>query len=298
MRANIVELVRAQPPGLAREVQGTKEGRLRNVQTSLQTATFQHAAIEHRIVRRQEMSALHESAQLGPRFGECRRILHVAPGDAVDISEGEVLSRRPEEHDLAGNDFASFHAGHTDGTGGVAAAIRSFEIDGDEGAVGDIQRLNPVIHRHPPPSLRRKRQLLLIPIDFRVPGLAAHGDDVDAAVAVDVGTNQVFDRHTAVVYNLPGPLLALAVGTFIDPHAAPQCKFVAGLWIWVVADTDDQLIVAVAIEVGTPHAMAPAQLFVEDESLEQAILALFVGVNDDLVAVPRLDRGDELVAVL
>ena len=60
----------------------------------------------------------------------------------------------------------------------------------------------------------RARFLLpLIPVYPRVVRPPADGDDVRLAVAVQVGDRQVLDRHAAVIDDVPGPLLAVAVAS-------------------------------------------------------------------------------------
>src|SRR6516164_5679349 len=90
------------------------------------------------------------------------------------------------------------------------------------------------IQRRLAPSL-----LALIPINAQVVRLPAHGNDVDLAVAVEVGGGEVLDGHAAVIDNLPSPFLALAVGALVDTHAAALREFVARLRVGIVAHADD-----------------------------------------------------------
>src|SRR5262249_39516773 len=92
-------------------------------------------------------------------------------------------------------------------------------------------------------SLRRP-----VPVDAGVVGSAAHGHDVDAAVAVEVGRGEVLHRDAPLVDQETLPLRAGRVGGLVDAHAA----LLAGLVAEVVAHADDQLVLPVAIEVGTP----------------------------------------------
>src|SRR4051812_31334232 len=62
--------------------------------------------------------------------------------------------------------------------------------------------------------------LPLIPIYPRVVRPPADGDDVRLAVPVQVGDRQVLDRHPTVIDDVPGPLLAHAVGGLVDADAA------------------------------------------------------------------------------
>src|SRR5437660_2586573 len=126
--------------------------------------------------------------------------------------------------------------------------------------------------------------------------LPADGDDVDAPVAVEIGAHQVLHRHAAVVDDLAAPFRALVVRRLVDAHAAARGEFVALLRL--VAHADDQLVIAVAVEVGAEDGVAPAQLFVDDMAVPHRALRGRFGVDDDLVAVPGLDGGDEAFAVL
>src|SRR5262249_31284858 len=115
-------------------------------------------------------------------------------------------------------------------------------------------------------------------------------------VAVEVGGRQVLHRHAPLVDQVPLPLAGLRVHRAVDAHAAALARLVAQ----VVADADDQLVAAVAVEVGAPDGVAPAQALVQDVPVPGARRrpAFRRRVDDHLVAVPRLDRGDERGAVL
>src|SRR5262245_40501045 len=78
---------------------------------------------------------------------------------------------------------------------------------------------------------------LLVPMDANVYGRAPDGDDVDAAVAVQVGRREVLDRHAVRIDELPFPLFALTVATLIEPHTATDFERIGHLR--VVADADD-----------------------------------------------------------
>src|SRR5207249_577100 len=118
------------------------------------------------------------------------------------------------------------------------------------------------------------------------------GDDVDAAVAVEVGAGEVFDGDAAGIDDGPGPFGAGAVGGFVNADAAA----IAGFGVQIVADADDQLFVAVAVEVGAPDGVAPFQGVVEKMTLPELAGFARGRVGDDLVAVPRLNGGDVFVA--
>src|SRR5262249_53977015 len=122
----------------------------------------------------------------------------------------------------------------------------------------------------------------------------ADGDEVGPAVAVEVGDGQVFHRYPARIDVVALPLGPPFVQRLVDADAAALADFLAQ----VVAHADDQLVVAVAVEVGAPAGVAPFQLIVDDVPLPLLARRRRLGVDDDLVAVPRLDGGDELVAAL
>src|SRR5262249_10849227 len=86
----------------------------------------------------------------------------------------------------------------------------------------------------------------------------------------------------------------LAVRRLVDPHAAP----LAGLLTLVVAHADDQLLVAVAVEVGAPDRVAPLQPIVDNVAVPQLLRRVVRRrVDDHLVAVAWLDGGNVLAAL-
>ena len=111
-----------------------------------------------------------------------------------------------------------------------------------------------------------------IPVNADVAGLSADGDDVRAAVAVEIGDGQRFHGHAAVFDNVPGPARAFVVERLVDADAAPLTRFVAE----VVADTDDDFV-ALAVQVsalefglvnGAPNSAAVAsEMAVETEPM-------------------------------
>src|SRR4051812_7582609 len=141
--------------------------------------------------------------------------------------------------------------------------------------------------------LSRSHSLPLIPVDAAIPRRAAHGDDVDLAVAVEVGRGEVFDRDPAVFDNRALPLSALAVGALVDPNAAALLERVAHLLVRVVAHADDEFVRAVAVEVREPHRVSPPQLLVDDVPVPQLPAGLRRRVRHHLIAVPRLDGRDD-----
>src|SRR5262249_23102093 len=119
--------------------------------------------------------------------------------------------------------------------------------------------------------------------------LPTDGDDVDAAVAVEVLGREVFHGDAAVVEDVPGPFRAGVVERFVEPHAAP----LAGLVALVVPDADDEFVFTIAVEVSCPDSMAPLQAVVDDLAIHELLVTIFwCRVNDYLVTVPRLNCGN------
>src|SRR5438270_220735 len=79
----------------------------------------------------------------------------------------------------------------------------------------------------------------------------ADGHQVNLALAVQVGGGKVLNSHAAFIHQLPLPLRSLAVGGLVNADAAT----LAGLFAQVVAHADDQLLVAVAVQISTPDGM-------------------------------------------
>src|SRR5262249_39654627 len=121
--------------------------------------------------------------------------------------------------------------------------------------------------------------LPLVPVNANVLRLPADGDDVNLAVAVEVGRGQVLDVHTALVDQGPLPLCSLRARRSVDAHAAPLAR----LHAQVVAHADNQLVVAVTVEVGAPDGMAPLQLVIDDLALPQLALFIRRRVDHDLM---------------
>src|SRR5262245_19647952 len=98
--------------------------------------------------------------------------------------------------------------------------------------------------------------LSLIPVDACILGLPAHGDKVNSAVAIQVGRRQVLDCDATGFDDLPAPAAAALIEGSVDANAA---RFLAPL----VANADDQLLIAVAIQIGGRHGMAPFELVID-----------------------------------
>src|SRR5437879_4282743 len=56
----------------------------------------------------------------------------------------------------------------------------------------------------------------LVPVNPHVSRLSPHRDDVDLAVAVKVGTGEVFDGDAARIEQHAGPFRAFVVNRFVD----------------------------------------------------------------------------------
>src|SRR5437868_13838226 len=121
-------------------------------------------------------------------------------------------------------------------------------------------------------------------------GLPADRDDVEPAVAVEVGDGEILDRHTAVLEDVLAPLRAFVINGLVDPDAAALSRLLTS----VVPNTDDQLVAAIAVQIGAPDCVPPAQRFIHNVPVPERLLGIVRRrIDDDLVAVPRLDGGDE-----
>src|SRR5262249_42450966 len=125
----------------------------------------------------------------------------------------------------------------------------------------------------------------LIPVNPAIPRLAAHRHDVDPSIAIQVRGRQVFHRDAAVFDDFLGPLGTDAIEALVDAHAA----FLAGLGTQIVADPDNQLVVAVAVQIGHPDAVAPLELLVHHVPVPELVGVARLAVDDHLVAVPGLN---------
>src|SRR6266849_8403134 len=140
----------------------------------------------------------------------------------------------------------------------------------------------------------RSLLLPLIPVNPHVMRRPPHGDDVNLAVAGQVRRGQILDGDAAFVDQVAFPFRALVVERLVDADAA----LFAGLVAEIIADADDEFVAAVTVEISAPHGVSPLELVVKDVAGPQFLWIVGLGVNDNLVAVPRLDRGDERFAVL
>src|SRR5262245_22456350 len=95
---------------------------------------------------------------------------------------------------------------------------------------------------------------------------------------------------------MPGPAGAFVVQRFVDAHAAAIDVLV--VLAGIVAHADDQLVASVAVEVSTPYRVAPAEPLIDDVPIPHLAAFRRLGVDHDLITVPRLDGSDELLAAL
>ncbi len=93
--------------------------------------------------------------------------------------------------------------------------------------------------------------------------LPADGHDVNAAIAVQIGGGKILNMNAALIEQLTLPLRPRIVECFENAHAA----FLARLLAEIVADADNQLLAAVAVEIGAPDGMAPFQAIVQNVTL-------------------------------
>ena len=122
---------------------------------------------------------------------------------------------------------------------------------------------------------------------------AADGHDVGRAVAVDVAAAEVL-RGDVAIEDGPGPGLP---GSIELVHRHPMI---------LAAVAGEDLVVAVPIDVGDPERMAVGQACCRSRSAgrtgtswyRRTLLGGVLGeVDDDLAAVPGLDRREEAAAV-
>src|SRR5262245_24876770 len=133
--------------------------------------------------------------------------------------------------------------------------------------------------------------LRLIPINADVLSRPTDGDEVDTAVAVDVGRREVFDRDAPLFDDLPRPFAANLVHRTVDADAAANLAA-------VVADANDDFVGPIAVEVCHRHGMAPFQLVVNHVTIPHGARLSRLCVDHDLETMPRLHGGDELLAIL
>src|SRR5271165_4292287 len=115
---------------------------------------------------------------------------------------------------------------------------------------------------------------------------AADGDDVWRTVAVEIASAQVLGGDLGVEYGA-GPFPARPVGII---HRDPMIG---------AAVAGEELIVAIAIDIGHPESVAIGQGRVENRArseLERSVLAF--RPDDHIAAVPGLDRGQKVPAVI
>src|SRR5262245_5840284 len=159
----------------------------------------------------------------------------------------------------------------------------------------------------------------LVPIDPYVPCRPPRRDDVDSAVAIEIGGGEVFDGDAAGIDIVASPFIAFVVERFVNADAATLIGFHAE----IVADSDDDLVALIRSHIKslldwsrkklrTPDSMAPFQLVINHNSLDGVFCwwskeglqrtsgfgspgphdpsaAIGVHIDDNLIAVPRLN---------
>ena len=128
-----------------------------------------------------------------------------------------------------------------------------------------------------------------IPVNADVAGLSADGDDVRAAVAIEIGDGQRFHGHAAVFDNVPGPARAFVIERLVDADAAPLPRLVAE----IVPDADDDFGVGAAVHVSTFDGVSPLEAIIDHVAVPQLRLVLRLRVNDNLMSMPGLNSGKD-----
>jgi len=89
----------------------------------------QNAAVEDRVMGRQEPHAAQPAMQLRPKPGEVRSVPHHLPVDAVKVREDELTARRTDQAAYAVDDPAVLDPDQSDGAGAIPAIVRRFKVD-------------------------------------------------------------------------------------------------------------------------------------------------------------------------
>ena len=92
------------------------------------------------------------------------------------------------------------------------------------------------------------------------------GDDVEFAVAGQVGADQVFGGHAAVVDGVFGPFDRGRIVGFVDEHARTFDGARPG-----IAEAEYDLIASVAVDVAGPERVAAIERRVDDMPRPQAV---------------------------
>src|SRR4051812_14816391 len=158
------------------------------------------------------------------------------------------------------------------------------------GATLSGRRGDPRWARKSTPSSRSR----LVPVDLDVVRGPAAGDDLGLAVAVEVRGQGVLAGHAAVVERVAGEGELVALQRRVEDEDAGPLRALRGVLVRV-ALADDDLVVAVAVEVGAPDGVSPGDGLGQDVTLPPRPARsddLGRCVHDHLVAMPGLDGRD------
>ena len=138
--------------------------------------------------------------------------------------------------------------------------------------------------------------LLAIPVDLHVVRGPAAGDDVGAAVAVEVGGESVLAGHAAVVDGVPVEGERVRAGLGVEHEdPGPRGPAVPGLFgsRWPMISSSSPSPSRLADQTAWPHWTGSAMTWPRPESHGvTGDVSVSIRVDDDLKAVPGLDRGD------
>ncbi len=139
--------------------------------------------------------------------------------------------------------------------------------------------------------------ILFLHIQLQVMRRSPAGDDVEFAVAGEVGTDQVFGGHPAVVDRVLGPLGRARVVGFVDEDARTFDRPRSG-----IAEAEHDFVTAISVDVAGPEGVTTIERCVDDVTWPQAVGGLLANfwfdVNDAGLAVHRFDGDDESRAIL
>ena len=130
---HVLERGRVEAPGAAGELHRALEGQIERAQVGAGAAGGEHAPIEARVVRGDEIDPVEEGEQRGPELGEGGLARDTAPVDPVQVGELEDARGRADEPAGALGDAPLVHAHQGEGAGAVALATGRLEVEGDEG---------------------------------------------------------------------------------------------------------------------------------------------------------------------
>lgn len=89
-----------------------------------------------------KINIVKELPHLRPQFLESRLLLHVVPGDTVNIGEFKIFIGRFDEERLLRNDLLIRDPDESNRACAVGIAVSGFKVDGEEGHIeGRIQKI-------------------------------------------------------------------------------------------------------------------------------------------------------------